>query len=424
MGARSSLPTPHEMVRYVSRFVHAQEPAKRELAQCIYRHYAAMAYRVQHPNERYPFGKRHALLLGPTGSGKTYLVSRLAEFLGVPLAFTNATSLVETGYVGEHTDSIFRRLLIMTRGDVEMAERGIVYLDEIDKVRRQDVGGQRDVSGEGVQTGLLAPLDGCPVDVRSDHGTYTIDSGKILFICTGAFSGLPEIIRGRLSAGSAFGFRAADSDFGALTDDELLAQGELRDLQEYGFLPEFLGRFAVITTVRSLSRADLITILRDAEDSPWRRQQRWFEQHGLRLTATEETLGMFADLAIRNNTNARGLERIINKTLGRLDWQLSVLMEAGIGEIRLTPEAVLGKQKPEFIKSAGRRKTPPIEALRAKAATLLYRGRSRGKGDESSESPEIPAATKSSSGLGRKGRRPRRGTKNSKHVQFRLPFPE
>lgn len=371
MPGWTKLPTPHAMVQHLDRFVHGQDRAKRDLALCVYRHYAAMAYRESHPELRHPFGKRHALLLGPTGSGKTYLVTTLAEFLGVPVAFVNATSLVETGYVGEHVDSIFRRLLTQTRGKVAQAERGIVFLDEIDKVRRQDVGGQRDVSGEGVQTSLLAPLDGCPIDLRGDYTGTIIDSAKVLFVGTGAFSGLATVIRRRLGAGRTMGFTADGEDYSTLSDDEALARGELQDLEAYGFIPEFLGRFAVISTVSSLSRTDLVAILRDTEDSPLRRQIRWFEQHGVRLVVPEETLAHLADLAIATRSNARGLERIVAKKLANLEWQLPELMRQGVCQITLTPEALAGSAHPAMRISdhAGRR--PPIELLRSRAASLL-----------------------------------------------------
>lgn len=425
MPSWTKLPTPQAMVRHLDRFVHGQDRAKRDLAMCVYRHYAAMAYRESYPELRHPFGKRHALLLGPTGSGKTYLVNTLAEFLGVPVAFVNATSLVETGYVGEHVDSIFRRLLTLTHGNVAQAERGIVFLDEIDKVRRQDVGGQRDVSGEGVQTSLLAPLDGCPVDLRGDYVGTTVDSGKVLFVCTGAFSGLPDVIRRRLGAGRTMGFNADGEDVAAISDDDVLARGELQDLQDYGFLPEFLGRFAVISTVRSLSRADLVAILRDTEDSPLRRQIRWFEQHGIRLVVPETTLVQLADLAIANFTNARGLERIVAKKLAQLDWELPELMQRGVRQVTVPPEVVTGDGLPEF--EYGPRSGPraPIDLLRSRAAMLLADGSVRSPAPVPRRNEQTHARAKPAPSPRLRGgpiRKWRKGARIHKVQQLRLPF--
>jgi len=373
MPAWKTLPTPAEIVQHLDRFVRGQARAKRDLASCVYRHYLALAYGENHPGSLSPFGKRHVLLLGPTGAGKTLLVTTLAEHLGVPVAFGSAASLVENGYVGEHLESVFRRLLSATRGSTELAERGIVFLDEIDKVRRQEVN-SRDVAGEGVQTSLLAPLDGCPVEVRFDSVSgCTLNTSRMLFICTGAFSGLPELIRRRISAGSTFGFRVCEEDPLALSDDELLARGELQDLEAYGFIPEFLGRFAVISTVTSLSRDDLVGILRDTEESPLVRQRRWFAQHGVELLLSDDAFDAIVDLAIRNRTNARGLERILAKMLATLDFQLPELAASGVSSIRMDRKALLGQGEPLIRRggSAMRDTATAANALRTQVAGLL-----------------------------------------------------
>lgn len=375
--AMDRLPSPMEIVRALDRVVRGQQRAKRDLACCAYRHYMTAAYRERHPDLQHPFGKRHVLLLGPTGAGKTHLVRSLSAILGVPLAFASATNLVEAGYVGEHIDTVFRRLYLTAGRDAAAAARGIIYVDEIDKIRRQDVGGQRDVSGEGVQTSLLTPLDGCPVEIRTDDVRVTIDSSNVLFICTGAFGGLAETIRQRLGSGRTLGFAARSEDAGALTDDEALARGEIQDLETYGFIPEFLGRFAVISTVKSLTRDDLVAILRDIDESPLARQKRWFAQHGIELNVTEDALVELAEGAIRNRTNARGLERTLAKMLARLEWRLPELAIDGISGVTVTREVILGTAEPVMHRACGPTALPahPSLELRREAQQLIATGR-------------------------------------------------
>ena len=375
--AMDRLPSPMEIVRELDRVVRGQQRAKRDLACCAYRHYMTAAYRERHPQFQHPFGKRHVLMLGPTGAGKTHLVRSLTAILGVPLAFASATNLVEAGYVGEHIDTVFRRLYLAANRDATAAARGIIYVDEIDKIRRQDVGGQRDVSGEGVQTSMLTPLDGCPVEIRTDDVRVTIDSSNVLFICTGAFGGLAETIRQRLGSGRTLGFSAKSEDVGPLSDDDALARGEIQDLEAYGFIPEFLGRFAVISTVKSLTRDDLVAILRDIEESPLARQKRWFQQHGVDLQVTDDALVELANGAIRNGTNARGLERTLAKMLARLEWRLPELAAEGICRVTVTREVVLGSADPVMHQTGSTHIQPaqPSIELRREAQQLLSMGR-------------------------------------------------
>lgn len=379
-AAMDRLPSPMEIVRQLDRLVRGQNRAKRDLACSAYRHYMTAAFRERHPHLQQPFGKRHVLLLGPTGAGKTHLVRSLAAILGVPLAFASATNLVEAGYVGEHIDTVFRRLFLAANRDPAAAARGIIYIDEIDKIRRQDVGGQRDVSGEGVQTSLLTPLDGCPVEIRSEDVRITIDSANVLFICTGAFGGLAEVIRQRLGTGNTLGFSAKGIECQSLSDDEALARGEIQDIETFGFIPEFLGRFAVISTVKTLSRDDLVAILRDIEDSPLTRQKRWFEQHGVDLQVTDDALVEMADRAIQSGTNARGLERTLAKMLARLEWQLPELAADGICRVTVTREVILGTAEPIMHQSPGAqtRSNQTSLELRREAQQLLSTGRTAG----------------------------------------------
>lgn len=346
MAKFRSMPKPSAIMDYLNHYVHGQERAKRELSAAAYRHYLGQAYgELCDDKKKHPFGPRHILVLGPTGAGKTHLVRTLAEGLGVPIAFADAASLVESGYVGEHLSDVFRRLLLVTRGDVESAHHGIVFIDEIDKIRRQE-SNSRDVAGEGVQASLLAPLDGSRVEISFGNRICSLDTGRLLFICTGAFVGLTDIIRRRVDAGRSFGFRALGSGAVELNDDQLLARGELADLREYGFIPEFLGRFAVITTVGSLSRDDMIQLLKNTENSPLRRHARWFATHGVELIIPDETLGMIADQALAIGTNARGLDRALTRMLAPFEWQLPELNKRCVRQIILTPEVVRGKKEP------------------------------------------------------------------------------
>lgn len=201
------LPTPSEIIRQLDRLIRGQHRAKRDLPCRACRHFLAAAHRERQPEIRHPFGKRHVLHVGPTCAGKTHLVRSLTAILGVPLAFAGATTLVEAGNAGERIDTVFRRVYLEANRDA--AARGIICVDEIDKVRRQDVGGRHDVYGEGAQTSLLTPLDGCPVEVRAEDVRVTLDDSNVLFICTGAFGGLADTVCRRLGAGRTLGFNAA-----------------------------------------------------------------------------------------------------------------------------------------------------------------------------------------------------------------------
>jgi len=210
MRENPTLPAPAEMVAYLDRFVRGQARAKQDLAVAVYNHYLAQAYRAR---EGLDLGRYHVLLLGPTGVGKTYLVKTLAGFLGVPVGFASAAGLVEVGYRGNSVDSIVRTLLDRAGGDPKKAEKGIVFIDEIDKIRRQDNGGTRDVSGEGVQNALLTLLDGRTVDGMEGMNHSPVDTGRLLFVCAGAFVGLKGIVERRLGTGRhQIGFHARPAE--------------------------------------------------------------------------------------------------------------------------------------------------------------------------------------------------------------------
>lgn len=363
------LPTPREMIEHLNRYVFGQERAKRDLAVAVYNHYLALAER-ELDGKASDFGKQHVLLLGATGSGKTYLVKTLARFLNVPLSFASATSLVETGYVGTPVDTIVKNLLTSTNYDARAAQRGIVFVDEIDKIRRA-FGSSRDVSGEGVQNGLLTLLDGCSVTVKGrGNEEHSVDTSQILFICSGAFVELDTIVRERLGS-AEIGFKrskkAAERERAGVQDGAAI---ELADLVKFGFIPEFVGRFATITALRSLERDDLVNILKTAEESILLKQQRMFALHGIKLEFTPDALIAIADEALKLGTGARGLTRTVLRVLDTVDYRMHELAQEGVTTIEIGRDAVVKGAEPLLRKEPAPPGSVPlarIEDLRKRA---------------------------------------------------------
>ncbi len=361
------LPDPGEIVRRLDRFVIGQSQSKRELAVAAYNHYLAVAARRD-------FGKQHILLLGPSGSGKTFLVRCLADLLDVPVGFSSATSLVETGYVGDPVESVVRRVLAHCNGDVRRAECGIVFLDEIDKIRRCNAG-IRDVSGEGVQNGLLTLLDGRTVYPREhDHRNHeSIDTRRMLFICTGAFVELPEIVRRRLGTAQRMaGFRhdhSASADPLQTLDYEALRQVETRDLVQFGFIPELIGRFGTISALHELSEGDLVKILRQGEESALRQQSGLFALHGIKLTFEDPALAALAREASKLGTGARALNRLVKRVLDPVSHRLAALADDGVTCINVSQESVEGTAEPTLIRGKRRLKRRD-RALRLRALEI------------------------------------------------------
>ena len=349
MVAIARLLTPAELVHRLDEHVIGQAHAKRRLAMAVYRHYLGLRLRdVPHATAQ-DLGPQHTLLPGPTGVGKSLLVKSIARVLGVPMAFTAATSLVETGYVGAPVESMFAALLERAGGDVALAEHGIVFLDEFDKLRRaSDV--SRDVSGEGVQNGLLTLMDGRPVRLRHRDREVSLDSANVLFLCTGAFAGLGAIVRRRLARDrAALGFTGAARRCGGASDEDLAARATPEDLIEYGIIPELVGRFAGIVPLNALSRADLERVLVESKTSPLRAQQRLFELHGVRLEVPADARGVLVDRAVALGLGARALHRVVSEAFADLEFRLPRLAEQGVGAVRMTRAALEGRANPVFV---------------------------------------------------------------------------
>ncbi|MBP7950885.1 MAG: AAA family ATPase [Verrucomicrobiales bacterium] len=335
------LPKPSQLISYLDRFVTGQAKAKRDLATAVYTHYMGLAYRASFPDPQVSdFGKQHVLMMGPTGSGKTYLVKKLGEYLKVPVAFCSATALVQAGYRGQEIESIVSILLEKAGRNVGRAERGIIFLDEIDKIRRIR-GWERDITGEGVQNGLLTMLDG--TEVRG------VNTSNVLFIATGAFADLPGIIQRRLGQETrAIGFGGDATSAPKPGCGELLRQATLADLVEFGFIPEFVGRFGVITTVMELDVASLTEILLCTENSVIKGYQEMARLHGIDLVFEDEAVKAVAEAALQMGTHARGLNSVLITALCGVGSQIPDMVERGVSKIIVTAESVRNGVVPQI----------------------------------------------------------------------------
>lgn len=369
--ALSKLPTVAEMIAHLDKFVRGQEQAKRDLCVAVYKHYLSQAHRQRFGSD---LGRFHILLLGPSGSGKTYMVKKLVEFLQVPVGFSSAAGLVEAGYVGNSVELITRGLLDRADGNVRLAERGIVFLDEIDKIKRGD-GSGRDVSGEGVQNGLLTLLDGRRSSGTDSQQHSAVDTSRVLFICAGAFVGLQPIIEHRLRGKSTMGFRGQhhqpETPRGERPVYELLRHVQTEDLLQFGMIHEFVARFATVSPLHEMTRDDMRKILEGSVDaSAWERQRRIGLIHGVDLELTEEAIDEIVDRAMEMKTGARALSRIVSKVTGCVDHCFDKLAEDGIMKVVMDRDCVTGRGKPKLV--AGKSIRPRIDhALRAEVLRPL-----------------------------------------------------
>ena len=345
-----NIPAPHKIKAKLDDYVVGQEYAKKAMSVAVYNHYNRVATDTMDEIE---IEKSNMLMIGPTGSGKTYLVKTLAKLLDVPLAITDATSLTEAGYIGDDIESVVSKLLAAADNDVEKAEQGIIFIDEIDKIAKKKNTSQRDVSGESVQQGMLKLLEGSdvevPVGANSKNAMVpltTVNTKNILFICGGAFPDLEGIIKERLTKQATIGF-GADLKDKYNNDKNILSKVTTEDLRNFGMIPEFLGRLPIVFTLQGLNEEMMVKILKEPKNAILKQYQKLLELDEVKLEFDDGALQAIAKKAMEKDTGARALRAIIEEFM--LDIMYEIPKDDSIGQVIITKEYIEGTGGPIIV---------------------------------------------------------------------------
>ena len=343
----STIPAPHEMKAKLDEYVIGQEYAKKVISVAVYNHYKRV---LTDSMDDIEIEKSNMLMVGPTGSGKTYLVKTIARILNVPLAITDATTLTEAGYIGDDVESVLSKLLAAADNDVEKAEQGIVFIDEIDKIAKKRNTNSRDVSGEAVQQGLLKILEGAEVEVPVGSGSKnamvpltTMNTRNILFICGGAFPDVEDIIKTRLNKKSSIGFQADLKDKYD-KDRNLLSKVTVEDLREFGMIPEFLGRLPILFTLEGLDEDMLVQIMKEPKNAILKQYKKLLALDGVDLRFDDSAYHAIARRALEKKTGARALRAIIEEFM--LDIMYQIPRDDNIGRVTITKDYIEGTGGP------------------------------------------------------------------------------